>query len=57
MALKIQANMIRYLLFEDKYRKHGVILHRTYNYFKKNRKIKTLKKYYARKYPVKVKVV
>ncbi|WP_172412873.1 hypothetical protein [Candidatus Endomicrobiellum trichonymphae] len=57
MSLKIQANMIRYLLFEDKYRKHGVILHRTYNYFKKNREIKTLKKYYARKYPVKVKVV
>ncbi|MDR0819995.1 MAG: glycosyltransferase [Endomicrobium sp.] len=53
-VLKIQANMIRHLLFEDKYRKHGFSLHQTCNYFKKKRKIKTLKKYYARKYAVKI---
>ena len=54
MALKIQANVIKYLLFEDKYRKHGFMLHQTRSYFARNRKIKALKKYYAQKYPIRV---
>jgi hypothetical protein len=54
IALKIQTNMIKYLLFENKYRKHGFMLRQTRNYFAESRKIKALRKYYAQKYLAKV---
>ncbi|MDR2426243.1 MAG: glycosyltransferase family 2 protein [Endomicrobium sp.] len=53
IAIKMQSDMIKYLLFSDKYRRHGFMLHQPHKYLTKNRKIKKLKAYYAENYPVK----
>jgi hypothetical protein len=51
LVLKMQSEMIKHLLFEDKYRKHGFLVHQPHKYFAKQAKIRKLKKYYAGKYP------
>ncbi|MDR2709376.1 MAG: glycosyltransferase family 2 protein [Elusimicrobiota bacterium] len=49
-ALKMQAGMIKHLLFEDKYKRHGFLLHQPHKYLLKRAKNKELKKYYIKRY-------
>ena len=53
IVLKMQAEMIKHLLFDDKYKKHGFMIHQPHKYIAQQRNIKRLKKYYAEKYPIK----
>lgn len=53
IVIKMQSEMIKYLLFEDKYKRHGFMLHQPHKYFKQKREIKKLKEYYSQKYPFK----
>jgi hypothetical protein len=50
IVLKMQAEMIKYLLFEDKYKRHGFMVHQPYKYFVKSKIVKKLKKIYEQKY-------
>jgi hypothetical protein len=51
IALKMQADMIKHLLFVDKYKKCGFMLHQPYKYFAQNKILKNLLKIYKEKYP------
>ena len=53
LVIKMQSEMIKYLLFQDKYKKHGFMVHQPHKYIMRTRKINRLKKYYEQKYPVK----
>ena len=53
IVIKMQSEMIKYLLFEDKYKRHGFMLHQPHKYFAKKMKIKRLKEYYSKNYPSK----
>ncbi|GHT54356.1 hypothetical protein AGMMS50233_02250 [Endomicrobiia bacterium] len=55
VVLKMQSGMIKYLLFEDKYKKHGFMFHQPHKYFIQNKTIKRLFKVYKEKYPVDIK--
>ncbi|GHT34496.1 hypothetical protein AGMMS49592_4370 [Endomicrobiia bacterium] len=55
VVLKMQSGMIKYLLFEDKYKKHGFMFHQPHKYFIQNKTIKRLLKVYKEKYPVDIK--
>ncbi|MDR3256228.1 MAG: glycosyltransferase family 2 protein [Endomicrobium sp.] len=48
IVLKKQAAMIKYLLFEDKYKKHGFMLHQPHKYFIQKQTVKKLSKIYAK---------
>ncbi|MDR1952226.1 MAG: glycosyltransferase family 2 protein [Elusimicrobiota bacterium] len=50
IALKMQASMIKYLLFDDKYRRHGFFVHQPRKYLEKKRRAKKLTKYYSKNY-------
>jgi hypothetical protein len=52
IALKMQADMIKHLLFKDKYKKCGFMLHQPYKYFVQNKTYKNLLKIYQEKYPL-----
>jgi hypothetical protein len=51
VVIKMQSEMIKHLLFDDKYKNHGFMIHQPHKYFMRKCKIKKLKKYYAEKYP------
>jgi glycosyltransferase involved in cell wall biosynthesis len=51
IALKMQADMIKHLLFADKYKKCGFMFHQPYKYFIQNKTLKNLLKIYEEKYP------
>jgi glycosyltransferase involved in cell wall biosynthesis len=49
-VIKMQSSMIKHLLFEDKYRRHGFFLHQPLKHISKCKKIKKLKNYYEQKH-------
>ncbi|MCA6071694.1 MAG: glycosyltransferase [Endomicrobium sp.] len=51
IVLKMQAEMIKYLLFKDKYKRHGFMLHQPHKYFMQNKTIRKLEKMYSKRYP------
>jgi hypothetical protein len=55
IALKMQASMIKHLLFGDKYRRHGFFVHQPLKYISRRARIKRLKKYYAARFPLEAK--
>ncbi|MDR2399388.1 MAG: glycosyltransferase family 2 protein [Endomicrobium sp.] len=53
IVLKGQGNTIKELLFNDKYRRHGFMLHQPYEFIVRERNFKRLAKLYEVKYPPK----
>ncbi len=51
VVVKMQSEMIKHLLFNDKYRRHGFMIHQPHKYFFEKKRNKQLIKYYAAKYP------
>jgi hypothetical protein len=52
IAIKHQSEMIKYLLFIDKYKRCGFMFHQPHKHFMQNKLIKKLIKNYSRLYPV-----
>ncbi|MCL2485376.1 MAG: glycosyltransferase family 2 protein [Endomicrobia bacterium] len=52
-VVEMQNAFIKYLLFQDKYKRHGFMVHQPHKYFKNKILSSKLKKYYASKYAVK----
>ena len=55
IALKMQASMIRHLLFGDKYRRDGFFVHQPLKYIQRRVRANRLKKYYAQRFPIEAK--
>jgi glycosyltransferase involved in cell wall biosynthesis len=51
IVLKYQSEMIKYLLFKDKYKRCGLMIHQPKKYFAQNLLFKKLKKLYFKLYP------
>jgi glycosyltransferase involved in cell wall biosynthesis len=51
IVLKMQAEMIKHLLFKDKYKRHGFMLHQPLKCFEQNKTIRKLEKMYFKRYP------
>ncbi|MDR3285620.1 MAG: glycosyltransferase family 2 protein [Holosporales bacterium] len=56
IVLKGQGNIIKEFLFEDKYRRHGFMVHQPHKYFIRKRNFKKLTKLYKDKYLKMVKI-
>ncbi|MDR2395710.1 MAG: glycosyltransferase family 2 protein [Endomicrobium sp.] len=52
IVLKRQAEMIQYLLFKDKYKRCGFMVHQPRKYFAQNMLFKKLEKIYSTSYPI-----
>jgi hypothetical protein len=52
MVLKGQGDIIKELLFSDKYREHGFMIHQPHKYFIRRRNFKKLSKLYKKKYSI-----
>jgi hypothetical protein len=55
IVLKGQSNTIKKLLFNDKYRRRGFMLHQPHEFIIRERNFKRLAKLYEAKYPKKQK--
>jgi glycosyltransferase involved in cell wall biosynthesis len=53
IVIKRQSEMIKYLLFIDRYKRCGFMFHQPHKHFMQNKLIKRLKKKYSKLYPVK----
>ncbi|MDR1418015.1 MAG: glycosyltransferase [Endomicrobium sp.] len=51
IVIKRQSEMIKYLLFKDKYKRCGFMFHQPHKHFMQNKLIKRLKKIYSSLYP------
>lgn len=52
IVIKRQSEMIKYLLFKDKYKKCGFMLHQPHKHFMQKKLIKKLKTSYTKLYPI-----